>query len=136
MDSWPYSREPSRSVAFRNNTVAPSGRQKGGVERGELLSRGSQPQALGAGPAQAGEDMGSPGDQPSGGREPAAGATWVVRVGLRSLGCAGTRLYGREGLEPGVDGPSFPLPLLAQPQRAHPCLAPTPPWLVTILNTL
>lgn len=45
MDSWPYSRERSRSVAFRNNTVAPSRRQK---ECG-LLILGSQPQALGAG---------------------------------------------------------------------------------------
>ena len=90
MDSWPYSRERSRSVAFRNSTVAPSGRQK---EWG-LLTLGAQPQALGAG-----QGTGRGGDLRAGGLPRGhLGMSGLHHLLLwpRLLGCVGTRLHGRE----------------------------------------
>lgn len=121
MDSWPYSRERSRSVAFRNSTVAPSGRQK---EWG-LLTLGSQPQALGAG-----QGTGSGGDLR--GQE----ACPRGHLGMRVGSCGPDSWTVWEQVSMGGSGawegsgppPSSPNSVLVQPQST-PCSTPSfPDW--------
>lgn len=112
MDSWPYSRERSRSVAFRNNTVAPSGRQK---EWG-LLTLGSQPQALGAG-----QGTGSGGDLR--GQEVCPRGHPGMTVGSTTCSCGPDSwavwkqgsMGGSGAWEGSGPPPSFPSSVLVQP---------------------
>lgn len=129
MDSWPYSRERSRSVAFRNSTVAPLGGKR--WEQGVLLTLGPWLQGPSPGNSICTGPRGGRGTLPvtssqGGGRPaccdiPGMRAAQSLLLELRSLGWVGTRLM--RGL--GMDWALWCLPV---------SLAPA--WLATILNTL
>lgn len=130
MDSWPYSRERSRSVAFRNSTVAPSGRQGvGGAAHPGLPATGPR--------SRTGIGLRGCGTLPVISPKKAGSLPWGnpgMRVGSNACSWC-SRLYGREGLESRRDGALLPTAAPGPTSESIPCLSPAPPWLITTLNT-
>lgn len=131
MDSWPYSRERSRSVAFRNSTVAPSGGQQAlGAAHPGLTAPGSGSRTW----AQAqGDELGPPGEKPSGGGKPASGTTqgWEWDLPLAPV----AQIPGLHGDKAPWDQ-AHPLPRPTSGPTACHCLPPPgPDWPALRLTT-